>query len=1492
MAKASLTYREGDEPIPGYKLTKQLGQGGVGETWRATAPGGIEVALKVVSKLQEGGGRRELKGLEQIKNIRHNHICQTYGYWAKNAQGEIVEAAAGTVSATMSDTIIPEIEPTGAVQLLIAMELGEETLADVYARYRQQRSEGELGGIPVEELFHYIDSAGRAVDHLNRRHHICHCDLKPQNILLVGGEAKVCDFGLARQVIDAKKTTTRVFTPQYGAPEMMVEATYHPRMDQYSLALTYAELRGGRFPFPSFSQGSESQLDALAREKWKGNFDLSALPKAERKVIAKAMSPDPEDRYETIADMLDALHEAIYPAKGSGWLVKAIVICLLLAVCAAAIVLVEHLPPFPKPPPSGGGATGSSENPAGSDTKTGNGGQATQVTTPKGETPAEEGKADVKQGTGGGRGPHPPPPPPDSFRTIMAKAVTLARRGSEEDIRQAAELLGGLRNLAGNPQEHWEVEFLDVFLDLKSRDGKVALITIVEALCKLFDNPDGAQSVYRPNELLDPLATRLEDDLGDGKLDGAAVLRAGDLWTKDRPGGDTSDGSYVSRLETIFVVVLLGQDGLDYSAIEKRTLTLLQAAEAEVSPDAEHADLRRALRVVIAAAWAESVMGRGGSAEELSDPQRQKYVELVRQSESSGVYGDYVRFVRALLLEFLDEKRLPEAAGQLPAIFKSSAVSPALRTVRCRRAAVRLLARAVHALREPDADGIREEIFKAEKAATASEYLDLARELLKDELEKDVKLDSQLSAQLAEDFVLAFWSAGRDAKEVHKMANNVAATGSASGPVLAVRARAALKLWDAEPDPKSIEARDRVLQDHADLLDWLSKSGPDYDFREDPQKFLAKALECAGLEGLVKKLEELPIANLAPQLRSPEGEIQENLKLVRKPDSVALIFRLHGQGLRDKFDDTEQGLRRVLHAFAISAWLKPSAECLVEMGEILLRLHSLINLQGTQRDLLLKATKGLADDALRQHSGDHGVYALQGHLRLLQFRLSEADVETRKKLLEEAIISYERALDLSPPESLRRRYLVGKSATCLERAFLAFADRPVCGCDAIALVRSDSRKYLDMAWQAADAAKDLRFREDAPEEAWIAKANAEEDLAFKLGEKAQYEAACGSFSKAISEAQYWERTSVKAILGRGRCRLRQILNDPSGHGLTALEQEVIPDLLQAEAKAKMQNESPLLADIYFQLAEAYACWQLRYAPNGDDKKKLALSAYRQAIEIAGRTAPSTRPVYQDGLVKAAMTMGDAATAVTEAERLLEAADQGGIDSAIEYSALRTWMEGKGLTVTTNELDRARAKIEGHLQRFPNDKPLQAGRRVYLLGDRSRFTFRTAKPTDPLFDEAEKDALEALALAEAGQMFGESERLCLRGFAKTVLGEFLRQKASHIANSSATSAASPERFDLATKSYDYLKEALKDFGDYHQKCNTDPRQALEETVLTRLNLGLVIQFHLLRDPNVGERRGLLCKEGSAEIAPLKAKGIVQHPALRKLMDDMLEEFAKK
>src|SRR5205807_3850059 len=136
--------------------------------------------------------------------------------------------------------------------LILALELGEGTLMD---RLKEVQAAG-LPGIPPAELLDHMRDAARGLDYLNGRG-IQHRDVKPHNFLLVGGGVKVADFGLAKLLEHTLTSNTGSLTPAYAAPEFFKGQT-STLSDQYSLAVSYCELRGGRLPF----NGNAMQLMA------------------------------------------------------------------------------------------------------------------------------------------------------------------------------------------------------------------------------------------------------------------------------------------------------------------------------------------------------------------------------------------------------------------------------------------------------------------------------------------------------------------------------------------------------------------------------------------------------------------------------------------------------------------------------------------------------------------------------------------------------------------------------------------------------------------------------------------------------------------------------------------------------------------------------------------------------------------------------------------------------------------------------------------------------------------------------------------------------------------------------------------------------------------------------------------------------------------------------------------------------------------------------
>ncbi len=274
-----------EEPLPGYRLLERLGRGGFGEVWKVEAPGGLLKAMKFVfgdlDAAEGGDGRpaeQELKALNRVKSIRHPYILSLERF-------DVVDG-----------------------QLIIVMELADRNLWD---RFRECRGQG-LPGIPRDELLNYMEETAEALDLMNNHYQIQHLDVKPQNIFLVYNHVKVADFGLAKAFEGMRATVTGGVTPVYAAPETF-EGWISRFSDQYSLGIVFQEMLTGSRPFTG------SNTKQLLLQHLNAPPDLSALPEADRPVVARALAKKPDDRWPSCMDLIRALRRTgPGPSPGPG----------------------------------------------------------------------------------------------------------------------------------------------------------------------------------------------------------------------------------------------------------------------------------------------------------------------------------------------------------------------------------------------------------------------------------------------------------------------------------------------------------------------------------------------------------------------------------------------------------------------------------------------------------------------------------------------------------------------------------------------------------------------------------------------------------------------------------------------------------------------------------------------------------------------------------------------------------------------------------------------------------------------------------------------------------------------------------------------------------------------------------------------------------------------------------------------------------------------
>jgi serine/threonine protein kinase, bacterial len=275
------------EPMPGCKLTQLLGRGGFGEVWEGVGHDGAKMAFKFLPCRNHPGSVtvNEVRLLLSLRALKHPNVIEL-----KN-----VVATANYV--------------------VIAMERADGNLLELLRAYNAETGTH----IPPDHLCELLSQAAAALDFLAKQKltglgfgstGLQHCDIKPTNLLIIGDQVKVADFGLCAPQMWNQSRLSAFGTPAYAPPEL-ASGRVTERTDQFSLAVTYCELRTGRLPFKSNGfQKSDKP-------------DLARFSERERLVLAKALDPKWLDRYASCTEFMTALQEAVRlscpePRKPSG----------------------------------------------------------------------------------------------------------------------------------------------------------------------------------------------------------------------------------------------------------------------------------------------------------------------------------------------------------------------------------------------------------------------------------------------------------------------------------------------------------------------------------------------------------------------------------------------------------------------------------------------------------------------------------------------------------------------------------------------------------------------------------------------------------------------------------------------------------------------------------------------------------------------------------------------------------------------------------------------------------------------------------------------------------------------------------------------------------------------------------------------------------------------------------------------------------------------
>ena len=263
-------------PIPDYELLRRVGRGAYGEVWLARNLTGSFVAVKVVARAAFEYDRpfeREFEGIKRFEPISRSDPAQVAVLHVGRGDGffyyvmELADDANAESGAT----------PHSALRT-----------PDSYAPHTLREDLKRNGRLPVAQCVQIGLALARALAHLHKNG-LVHRDVKPSNVIFVGGVPKLADIGLVASV-DA--TRSLVGTEGYVAPE----GPGTPQADLYSLGKLLYEISTGcdRKEFPALP------LDIAGRPDREALIELNA-------VIMRACQFNPSQRHANAEAMLEEL---------------------------------------------------------------------------------------------------------------------------------------------------------------------------------------------------------------------------------------------------------------------------------------------------------------------------------------------------------------------------------------------------------------------------------------------------------------------------------------------------------------------------------------------------------------------------------------------------------------------------------------------------------------------------------------------------------------------------------------------------------------------------------------------------------------------------------------------------------------------------------------------------------------------------------------------------------------------------------------------------------------------------------------------------------------------------------------------------------------------------------------------------------------------------------------------------------------------------------
>jgi len=264
-----------------YQILSKLGAGGMGEVFLAEDTSlRRKIAIKILPANSIVDDRAKLRLVREAQSaaaLDHPNICAIY---------EVGESDGHT---------------------FICMQYVSGETLDAFLKHKSL------------DLSHLLSIAIQVADALAEAHGrgIIHRDIKPANIMITPrGAVKVMDFGLAKVIessasIQSEAETVQLISAQgaiigtlpYMSPEQVRADPLDARSDIFSFGVLLYELVSGHQPFAAKTAPETASAILTSNPPPLARFSKD-LPAELERIVSKAIRKDPEERYQTIKDLL------------------------------------------------------------------------------------------------------------------------------------------------------------------------------------------------------------------------------------------------------------------------------------------------------------------------------------------------------------------------------------------------------------------------------------------------------------------------------------------------------------------------------------------------------------------------------------------------------------------------------------------------------------------------------------------------------------------------------------------------------------------------------------------------------------------------------------------------------------------------------------------------------------------------------------------------------------------------------------------------------------------------------------------------------------------------------------------------------------------------------------------------------------------------------------------------------------------------------------